>query len=280
MKKVVLTILSIVIPGLMLAAPALATPSQEFFERGTDIYDSYGISRTRSQGEDGFLQLTENGFDPIIARESLGENADLAWELGLDFANKYPDRHQRAEQIFYFVRDRVAYASDIDEFGHEEFAQNADELAGNIIRNAAAGDCEDVAILLTVLYKAAGYRSAIVLAPGHAAALVYLPQYRKAGRSFTLEGEDGWVWLEATGGTNQLGWLAPALVGEPMFAREVSEEPVQKLELSYNLTEVSGASSGGGFSLGGISPFFGVVFVMWLLSSMRRRPARRGRSSR
>lgn len=277
MKKVILAILSIVIPGLMLAAPALATPSQDFFERGADVYDSFGISRTRSTGEDGFLQLTEDGFDPIIARESLGENADLAWELGRSFVDKYPDRHQRAEQIFYFVRDRVAYTSDIDEFGYEEFAQNADELAGNIIRNSAAGDCEDVAILLTVLYKAAGYRSAIVLAPGHAAALVYLPEYRKAGQTFTLEGEDGWVWLEATGGTNDMGWLASSLVGEPMFAREVSEEPIEKRELNYSLTSVRQASSGGGFSLGGISPFFGVVMVMWLLSSMRRRPAGRRR---
>lgn len=280
MKKVILAILSIFIPGLMLTAPALAAPSLGFFERGADIYDSFGISRNRSVGEDGFMQLTEDGFDPIITRESLGENADLAWELGQTFVDKYPDRHQRAEQIFYFVRDRVAYSSDIDEFGYEEFAQNADELVVNIIQNSAAGDCEDVAILLTVLYKAAGYRSAIVLAPGHAAALVYLPQYRKAGHTFTLEGEDGWVWLEATGGTNELGWLAPSLLGEPMVAREVSEGPVQKRELSYGLTSVRQASSGGGFSLGGISPFFGVVLVMWLLSSMRRRPARRGRSAR
>ena len=277
MKKVILTFLSILVPGLMLASPALATPSEEFFERGADVYDSFGISRSRSAGEDGFLQLTESGFDPIIARESLGENADLAWRLGLDFANKYPDRRQRAEQIFYFVRDRVTYASDIDEFGREEFAQNADELAESIINNAAAGDCEDVAILMTVMYKAAGYRSAIVLAPGHAAALVFLPEYRKTGVSFTLEGEEGWIWLEATGGTNEMGWLAPALVGEPMFAREVTVEPVMNRSLEYTLIQVERASSGGGFSLGGISPFFGVVFVMWLLSSLRRRPTGRNR---
>ena len=267
--------ISIIIVGLMLTGPALAAPSQHFSRQGDDIYDSYGISRNRSVGNDGFMQLTEDGFDPIIARESLGENIDLAWELGQSFTEKYPDLHQRAEQIFYFVRDRVVYTSDIDEFDHEEFAQNADELATAIVENGTApGDCEDDAILLAVLYKAAGFRSAIVLAPGHAAALVHLPDYRRAGRTFTLEGEDGWIWAEATGHTNELGWLAPSLVGDDMFAREISEEPLEEKELTYRLTSVGRASTGGGFSIGRISPFFSVVIMMWLLSAFRR-PARR-----
>jgi len=278
MNKVLVATVSISIVGLMLVSPALAAPSQGFFERGDDIYDSFGISRNRSTGEDGFMQLSEDSFDPIIARESLGENIDVAWELGRDFAEKYPEPNQRARQIFYFVRNRVVYASDIDEFGHEEFAQNADELAEAILENGTApGDCEDDAILLAVLYKAAGFRSAIVLAPGHAAALVHLPDYNKAARVFTLEGEEGWIWAEATGRTNALGWFAPSLVSEPMAARELSEETIHKKELTYRLTSIQQASSRGGFSFGGISPFFSVVFMLWLFSSMRRRPAKRRR---
>ncbi|MFC1933153.1 transglutaminase domain-containing protein [Chloroflexota bacterium] len=278
MKKALVATLSISILGLMIVSPALAAPSQNFFERGDEVYDSFGICRSRSIGEDGFMQLTEHGFDPIIARESLGENIDVAWELGQTFAKEYPEPHQRAQQIFYFVRDRVVYTSDIDEFGHEEFAQNADELAGAVLENGAApGDCEDDAILLAVLYKAAGFRSAIVLAPDHAAALVHLPDYNKAARGLTLEGEAGWVWAEATGRTNALGWFAPSFVGKPMFARELSEEAMPEKELTYRLTPVQRASSGGGFSFGGISPFFSVVFMLWLFSSMRRRPAKRRR---
>jgi len=262
----------------MLASPALAAPSPKFFERGDEVYDSFGICRNRSTGEDGFMQLTEEGFDPIIARESLGANIDVAWELGRAFAEEYPEPHQRAQQIFYFVRNRVLYTSDIDEFGYEEFAQNADELAGAILENGTApGDCEDNAILLAVIYKAAGFRSAIVLAPSHAAALVYLPDYNKAARVLTLEGEAGWVWAEATGRTNALGWFAPSLLSKPMVACELSEEAIPERELMYRLTSVQQASSGGGFSFGGISPFFSVVFMLWLFSSMRRRPAKRRR---
>ncbi|MBA7689186.1 hypothetical protein ES703_97689 [subsurface metagenome] len=262
----------------MLASPALAAPSQGFFERGDDVYDSFGISRNRSVDEDGFFQLSEDSFDPIIGRESLGENIDVAWELGQSFIEKYPEPQQRAREIFYFVRDKVVYTSDIDEFGHEEFAQNADELVRAILeKGRAPGDCEDDAILLAVLYKAAGFRSAIVLAPGHAAALVYLPEYSKAARVFTLEGEEGWVWAEATGSTNELGWFAPSLMGKPMVARELSEQAIQKKELTYRLTTIQQASSRGGFSMGRISPFFSVVFMLWLFSLMRKGPARRRR---
>jgi hypothetical protein len=129
-----------------------------------------------------------------------------------------------------------------------------------------------------VIYKAAGFRSAIVLAPGHAAALVYLPDYNKAARVFTLEGEEGWVWAEATGRTNALGWFAPSLAGKPMAAREISEEAIHKKELTYEVTTIQQASSGGGFSFGGISPFFSIVFVLWLFSLMRRRPTERRKS--
>jgi len=276
-RKLLVVVILIPILCLLLVSPALAAPSQGFFEQGDDIYDSFGISRNRSADEDGFFQIAEDNFDPIIARESLGENIDVAWELGQSYIKKYPEPKQRAQKIFNFVRDRVVYTSDIDEFGHEEFAQNADEIVSTILgKGKAPGDCEDDAILLAVLYKAAGFRSAIALAPGHAAALVFLPDYNKAARTFTLEGEEGWVWAEATGSTNELGWLPPSLVGEPMAARELTEQAIEKKELTYRLTTVQQASSRGGFSFGGISPFFSVVFILWLFSSMRR-PVRRRR---
>jgi len=277
-RKILVAVVLISAMGLLLVSPALATPSQGFFERGDDIYDSFGISRNRSINEDGFFQVLEDNFDPIITRESLGDNTDVAWELGQLFTEKYPEQEQRAREIFNFVRDRVVYTSDIDEFGHEEFAQNADEIVANVLeKGRASGDCEDSAILLAILYKAAGFRSAIVIASGHAAALVYLPNYNKASRVFTLEGETGWVWAEATGSTNELGWLAPSLVSEPMVARELSEQAIQRKELTYALTSVQQSSSQGRFSLRGISPFFGVVLVLWLFSSMRRRPVRKRR---
>ncbi|MFC2006329.1 transglutaminase-like domain-containing protein [Chloroflexota bacterium] len=276
-NKVLVSIISIFIMGFMLASPVLAAPSDKFSKRGDEIYDSFSICRNRSTGEDGFMQITEQGFNPIIARESLGDNIDVAWELGRTFAEKYPEPKNRAQQIFYFVRNKVIYTSDIDEFGYQEFAQNADELAGNILENGVAGgDCEDAAILLAVIYKAAGFRSAIVLAPEHAAALVHLPGYNEAAHPFTLEKESGWVWAEATGRTNPLGWFPSSLVNKPMAARELSDEAISRKELTYALTSVQPASTRRTFSFTGISPFFTVIFMLWLLSSMRR-PVRRRR---
>ena len=73
-----------------------------------DIYGEWGISRTRHKRADGFLGRTYGELNPMVIQESLGENSDMAWQLGEAFALKYPDRSQRAERIFYFVRDRVA----------------------------------------------------------------------------------------------------------------------------------------------------------------------------
>lgn len=218
-----------------------ATVSDKFFARNGEIIDRWGITRTNSLGENGFLRIrfanspqhqqsftSITGFTPIIVDESLDEDTDLAWELGLNFRKKYPDRHQRAEKIFQFVRDNVAYTSDSDQFGRNEFAQNADELATNILEGKSGkGDCEDSAILLAVMYKASGYRSALVLTPGHVATLVYLPDYKKVTRKMSLGMEYGWVWAEATGSNNRLGWIPESLLGTRMIANEITTDNTQ-----------------------------------------------------
>jgi len=273
-----ITVALVVALGAVLVSQILAAPSEKFFQRGDEVYDSFDICRNRCTGEDGFMQLTEDSFYPIIVSESLGENIDVAWELGQTFSGKYPEPNQRAREIFNFVRNRVVYTSDMDEFGYQEFAQNADELAGAILKDGSSpGDCEDNAILLAVIYKAAGFRSAIVLTKGHAAALVYLPDYNKTARVLTLEGETGWVWAEATGSTNDLGWFAPSLVDEFMVARELSGEAVPPHELTYAVTSVQRESSTNSYSLGRALPFLVVVFALWLFPAMRRRPAKRQR---
>ena len=210
--------------GALAASVARASSSEEFYRVGEDIHDQWGIARTRAGGSDGFLGVTSAGFDPLLAPESLGQYVGVAWDLGQELARKYPDRNQRAERIFTFVRDRVVYTSDRDQFGTDEYAQNADEVAATIVKSRSAkGDCEDSSILLAIMYKAAGYRSAVVLLPGHVATLVHLPDYKKAPRKLTLGGEPGWVWAEATGATNPFGWVPEALLGGPITAREVMD---------------------------------------------------------
>lgn len=212
----------------------------EFYERNGHIFDKWHVCRTTAYGEHGFFQITETAFRPVIVFEGLGENIGVAYELGRELQSEYPDRIQRAEQVFYIARDRVRYTSDAAQFGYSEFAINADELA-NVIetKGIARGDCEDHAILLAVMYKGAGFRSAIVLAPGHAAALVYLPDYNKANVVLSFQGEEGWIWAEATGGSNRLGWMPERYIGASLSAYEVSAEPIDLTEPSDSAQPVT-----------------------------------------
>ncbi len=263
----------IFVAGLAATGHALATPSDDFREMNGEVFDDWGIYRTRADGEDGFYQISETTFRPVIVFESLGENADLAYSLGEQIARKYPDQLQRAEAIFHFVRDRVNYTPDIDEFGYEEFAQNADELATTISQNGVGyGDCEDSAVLLAVMYKGAGYRSAIVLAPGHTAALVYLPDYNKASTVFELEGEPGWVWAEATGKNNPLGWVSKDFINIKLAAYEISAEAIAPAKPT-TAPAVAVAGTGGGVSARPFS-FSSIIGFLWLMRLFRRRRVR------
>jgi hypothetical protein len=260
-----------VIFALIIPAYTLANPSENLYKAKGDVFDDWDVCRTRCTGQDGFFQVfSKTEFRPVIAFESLGENADNAYQLGQKFAQDYPDLSQRAEKIFAFARDKIRYSSDQDQFGFKEFAQNADEVAAAINEEGFTyGDCEDYALLLAVMYKGAGYRSAIVLAPGHAAALVYLPEYKSANRSLSLDDEPGWVWAEATGGNNYLGWMPERYMGVQLAAYEVSAEAITASEPPGKPPAT--ITQKGGDAGVQISPFFGVIALMWLLPLFRRR---------
>jgi predicted transglutaminase-like cysteine proteinase len=284
MKRVwiLLGLVIVLLTALATAGYASAYPSQGFSTRGVDILDDWEICRTRAFGEDGFYQITETGFRPVIAFQSLGDQANAAYSLGEQIADEYPDRLQRAEAVFQFVRDRVQYASDIDLNGSEEFAQNADELATTIVEDGnGQGDCEDMVVLLAVMYKAAGFRSAIVLVPEHTALLVYLPDYDEATAFFELADEPGWVWAEATGRNNHLGWAPKEYLDTKIAAYEILAE-VPPYEVPAGavapLTPPPAAAIAfAGTGKGTFYPpylFFIVIGLLWLLSLFRRRRRR------
>ena len=271
--KVLLGLIAILFAGLATAGYASASPSEGFHEINGDVFDDWEICRTRAFGEDGFYQLSETAFRPVIVFESLGENAALAYSLGEQIAVKYPDRLQRAEAVFSLVRDGVRYTSDIDQFDHEEFALNADELATSIDKNGVGyGDCEDSAVLLAVMYKGAGYRSAIVVSSEHTAALVYLPDYDKATAFFKLKGEPGWVWAEATGRNNYLGWVPKEFINVKLAAYEISEEAIAPAKPAAAPSTAVAQTGAGTSSLP--FPFFGIIGLLWFISLFRRRRAR------
>ena len=239
----------------------------DFYRKSGEIYDSWNLCRTRPQGIDGYFQVTREGFRPVITYESLGRNADLAWQLGEKFKERYPEPLQRAEAIYRLARDRIRYTQDIDQFGYPEFAQNADELASSMEKGKALGDCEDYAVFLSVLYQAAGYRSAIVLIPGHAAALIYLPQYKKGNVYLQVKEESGWIWAEATGRRNRLGWCPSKAFKDKVWAYEIKEAG----EITF-LPQKGGElvhlrQRGFGLKI----PYFSLIFLfMWILPALIR----------
>jgi len=260
----------VMVVGLTATSYVSATPSAGFTEMNGDVFDSWGICRTRALGQDGFYQLSETAFRPVIAFEGLGESAALAYSLGEQIAREYPVQVQRAEAVFRFVRDRVNYTPDVDQFKYEEFAQNADELAAIIDRNGVGyGDCEDSAVLLAVMYKGAGCRSAIVVGSGHTAVLVYLPDYKKATAIFELKGEPGWVWAEATGRNNSLGWVPREFVNVKLAAYEISAESIAPVKPS-TAPPIAIAQTGGGASVQPFS-FIGIIGLLWFIPLFRRR---------
>jgi hypothetical protein len=277
MKRVaiLISLAFILSAGLAGAGYAWAASSSGFYEVGDDVFDDWAICRTRSFGEDGFYQVSGTDFRPVIAFESLGENADVAYSLGQQIAEEYPDTVDRAEALFYFVRDRVRYASDLDLFDYNEFAQNADELASVIDQNKLGyGDCEDSAVLLAVMCRGAGLRSAIAIGEEHTAALIYLPDYKKATAFFELDGEGGWIWAEATGRSNPLGWVPREFINVSLEAYEVTDEALARAsDVPGSAVAVAEAEvGGGGFSFP--FPFLGVVFFLWFISSLFRRKKR------
>ncbi len=273
MKTAIVTVIGILIL-LASAGICAADHSENMYEKGAEVYDSWGVCRTRATREDGFFQVeVRNGqaesFRPVIARESLGDYSDVAVSWGENLASEYGDRQRLAEEIFRKVRDMVEYTSDEALFGKEDFARNADELALDILKDGkAGGDCEDYAVLLSVMYKAAGFRSAVVLAPGHAACLVHLPGYEGANTTWEFEGESGWIWAEATGKNNPLGWTPSEYIGERLLAHEVENVGLEPGDLPEGADSEEMQTGSGGVQTG--IPFFNVVFFLWLIPVIAR----------
>jgi hypothetical protein len=275
---VLLGLIVVLLAGVATTGHAWAFPSQGFHKIDSNVFDDWNICRTDASGEDGYYQITDTGFRPVIAFESLGPEADLAWSLGEQIASQYPDLLQRAEAVFDFVRDKVRYTSDIDEFGSDEFAQNADELAATIEEDGSGkGDCEDMTVLLAVMYKAAGFRSAIMLLSEHTAVLVYLPDYNQATAFFELNGESGWIWAEATGRNNPLGWAPDDYLDMKIPAYEISAEtPAYEIPAGAAAPLTPPPASEIAFSgtgEGAASPpylFLIVLGLLWCLSLLRR----------
>jgi hypothetical protein len=187
-------------------------PASSFNRKEGDWYDNWGIDRNYYGGPDGYL--------PNLATETLNENKELAYSIGEWFQANYQTETDRAVAILKYVQTWTEYGYDNDNvvkggFPQEEWAWNADEMAHAFNETTgvkAIGDCEDMAFLCGTIYVGAGFDAAIVDAPEHVALLIWLPDFPNANCYWSFQNDDrdaGWIWVEATGSSNPLGWTPP-----------------------------------------------------------------------
>jgi hypothetical protein len=211
-QKTIITlilIITILVPSTNAIPSGGSTPPRFSYKSG-EWYDAWGITRTNAEGSHGYL--------PQLLSETIGGNSELAYGIGERFRNTYSDRNTMAAKILKYVQTWVEYGYDSDNVvrngvPQDEWAWNADEMAHAFDETrgtVAVGDCEDMAFLCATIYSGAGINTALVDAPGHVALLIWLPDYPNANRYWDLPEDDqgaGWIWVEATGPNNPLGWM-------------------------------------------------------------------------
>ena len=240
-RKTLLLLTTSILMFLYSAQRTMADQSEGFTKKGHYWYDNWDINRNSAEGDDGYL--------PAVVYESLGQNIELAHEFGRWFLTEYSDRVTRAEKIMRFIQSMVEYRYDeenqftlavTDGEKQEEWAWNPDEMAHMIAlaydkQEVAYGDCEDFAFVLTVMYLAAGYDVTIVDAVDHVALLIWLPEYPNANIYWDVDDGRGagWIWVEATGDRNPLGWTPDDYKYAEFEAREL-ETGLFLLEVQEN----------------------------------------------
>ncbi len=185
-----------------------------FTKHGSYWYDEWNITRNLYYGEAGYL--------PNMFYETIGIYSDLAYSWGLEFKQRHSNSVELAQTILRFVQQWTIYGYDeenvfMDEKAQVEWAWNGDEMA-HMVQNAidntgvVIADCEDVAFFCATLYYGAGFDIALVDAPGHVALLIWFPDYPNANIYWDIQDGRGygWIWVEATGNQNLVGWTPPS----------------------------------------------------------------------
>jgi hypothetical protein len=236
-------LLCVLVVAVSLTANGL--PASSFTIEEGDWYDNWGIDRNYYGGPNGYL--------PNLATETLNENKELSYSIGERFQANYPSKTDRAVAILKYVQTWTEYGYDSDNvvrdgISQDEWAWNADEMAHVFNETTgvkAIGDCEDMAFLCGTIYVAAGFDATIVDAPDHVALLIWLPEFSNANDYWDLSNDDrdaGWIWVEATGSSNPLGWTPPDFedggwnaypIGSLEFTSE--SEPTQSTSTSIDM---------------------------------------------
>ena len=136
------------------------------------IYYTNGIASARYESE--CVNFTSTGKSVT----------DLQAALRTEFESKYPsyvsDSVKYAQFIFSFLQIRFFYESDYTQY----YDCNSSHSSGTDVWAypemtiySGIGDCEDTASLLSSLFKAAGYDSALIVLPNHMMGALVLEDY-------------------------------------------------------------------------------------------------------
>ncbi len=258
--------------AVSIAKPARAIPATSFTQQDGDWYDNWNIDRNDA-GYNGELP----GYLPNLASETLGDNRELAYSLGQQFESQYTNNTTCAVAILKYVQTWTYYAYDSDTFvrdgvAQDEWAQNADEFAHAFNQTngvKAPGDCEDMAFLCATIYAGAGFETAVVDAPDHSACLIWLPEFSDASDYWDLnDGRGaGWIWVEATGNTNPLGWTPSDCEDGQWTACQINSTPYLSLSLSNSQP---GPSSSDNTDTLGIIVFVVLAIIVGAIRLKRR----------
>ena len=100
-----------------------------------------------------------------------------------------------------------------------------------------------MAFLGGAIYVGAGFDAAVIDATDHCALLIWLPEFSNANDYWNInDGRGaGWIWVEATGSSNPLGWTPPDFedggwIAVPINSLQiVPETPTPSQSTSTNL---------------------------------------------
>jgi hypothetical protein len=256
--------------ALILVPQAKAIPSggvmpPVFKYRSGFWYDDFGLTRNDAFGTDG-----TDGYLPRMQSETIGVDKELAYSIGERFKDMYSDRNALAAAILKYVQTWTEYGYDSDNVimggvSQDEWAWNADEMAHNINEATGAlavGDCEDLAFLCATIYVGAGFETAIIDAPQHCALLIWLPDFQNANQYWELSEDNrgaGWIWVEATGSSNPLGWTPPDFFDGDWTAYTLVDG------VYHPQQPVSSNSSSSGFD--DLDLIFAIVFIILIIVS-------------
>ena len=122
---------------------------------------------------------------------------------------------------------------------------------------------QDMAFLCGTIYVGAGFDAAVIDATDHAALLIWLPEYPNADYYWDLnDGRgSGWIWIEATGSENPVGWTPSEYEDGYWIAYQINSQPYVAL---------SPAPSEPTFDDAFLLLFIVIAAIITLLSRIRR----------